>query len=1716
MKKYALIAFYLVVFAVGGFAQVNLMYESHSGKNVLIFESGENQADVFNSENYFFDDEYQVPAFGFFLSHDPGSIRQSATKEGWFKTSYSPGLKSDQVLDGTEKKMVHDLSEVPFTNAAFPVWSVKQLNFRGNVYYHFIVRPWIQTQKTLTLISNIQFETGGSSSNPPVVLSGLSIFETKQKPSPVLQKSISSTPSFDKNKGIVFRLLISKTGIAKVFYSDLNVPGNVLNFNNTDSRRIKVYNNGEEIPILISDGGDGLFSDGDFIEFFCDELIINRSNPMKDSYFDPFSNKNVYFLVLNSDEISGNRLGVISGELKEPISLGDPRNLIGESFLSKVHFEQNKVFEPLSKKDTTKTVDFRDHWFWNQIALNEQTSYPTPIPFPDGLSFSDVKITLGLHGITYTKRSGFTNEHNLKVDIGTRQKALSLGFPISGTDKWNGQELNIVEYKVPPSTFIAYMGGSDASIFIQNYDPFSPNVAASRQFALNWIEIEYYRLYTAKNNYLDFRIPDGKTADLYQFVIQEFTGSKIEIYKKGVGKISNFSIESYPGQEANSSRFYRAIFQDYVVNPVSTEYIALSDDAKIKPEAIQYVTPSVLLTPENPTLKNSDRDESMIIISADKFWSKEISQSSFSPVKQYSEYRELILNARSVNDEKLSGRSRQVLTTSVSDIYDEFSNGIKSPYAIRDFIRYAVRSWKRPPIHILLIGDASTSYYSADDLIPSMQVQTVEYGSAASDPWYAMIDGDDIIPDIALGRIPAKTSDEIFAYLNKLKAYEADKNFNGWRNNSLFISGFEESFISDNDTLRNLSSKNYFTDVLHIKELVPGNDPFFGGKSQLINYLNKGQVVVNFMGHGGGGIWADRGLFDIPDVDRLAQSSKLSFVTSLTCYTGAFSEPGRVSLMEKMILTASKGSIGGLGSSGVGWKKNNRYLGESIFRYLLNPKYRNLTSGQLIDLAKFFYRIRYSDYVTYPFLIPNSQIHQYNFLGDPSVILNLPDEDISATLSSQLLGSTDSVKLAFQTEKIQNGTINVKFADRLNQDLFASSSGSFNLSNGSFSGSIPVPSGLKGKEGYLKYYVSDTESDGAGSIKFSYSNVLLNYVTSTDSLQSENNPLSLAVSLQSKVQLINGKITITIVDQVQDIGTLGKKANIGLVNSTAGNEGIIYSNEFDLTKNFNGLWVMTDTIPRNFVKNGYLYKYQVKVTDNSSQDYQFSGYYELKELPDVSAAPQIAGIGSEYYTNTSIGFYYDNGPKIGARVYNNSNLDIDKVRVRFFGGGVVSSDPPFFSGNVLRLGETTISLSRNSDKMVFIPIPPDTVMTPGSVYQLSVQVLADSSEGQREKSYTNNLSKPITIPFDLYEVGKNKRDIVKLPGLSLDFSKLSSESLALYIKKNGSTKINNQPKLNSVNIPELGESAFDLISFDPSVKENFPADVEVTFKYGPESGVASAISLFEFEIKSNKWLSIPTIEDTITKSITSTLKRFGTYRLFRMDDIDPPLVSVSVNGNNLVNNGIVPLKGNYTLVVQDDNGVSRRKESIFISVDGVPISSSDLAIPDTLADGNQMVLNFKQSLSPGNHFLSFSFQDANGNEVKTENLEFTASNKSDFIFYGGFPNPFQGYQIFTFLLNSVATRVQLKIYTVSGQQINKFDTKSATNPLSFFPDQNYTGLGIINVQSSESIFGYQEIFWNGTDLDGYPVATGVYFVKVIISFEDGKSSEKVFKSVRYN
>ncbi len=138
--------------------------------------------------------------------------------------------------------------------------------------------------------------------------------------------------------------------------------------------------------------------------------------------------------------------------------------------------------------------------------------------------------------------------------------------------------------------------------------------------------------------------------------------------------------------------------------------------------------------------------------------------------------REMLVEAEPLVQLRISqGLAVQVVP--VEEIYQEFGHGEVSPAAIRDFLAYTYHSWARPSLrYVLLLGDGT--YDPKDHLktgvkdhIPPYPLKTT-YLWTASDPAYASVNGDDLLPDVALGRLSASSVEQARALIAKLLAFE--------------------------------------------------------------------------------------------------------------------------------------------------------------------------------------------------------------------------------------------------------------------------------------------------------------------------------------------------------------------------------------------------------------------------------------------------------------------------------------------------------------------------------------------------------------------------------------------------------------------------------------------------------------------------------------------------------------------------------------------------------------------------------------------------------------------------------------------------------------------------------------------------------------------------------------------------------------------------------
>jgi hypothetical protein len=135
----------------------------------------------------------------------------------------------------------------------------------------------------------------------------------------------------------------------------------------------------------------------------------------------------------------------------------------------------------------------------------------------------------------------------------------------------------------------------------------------------------------------------------------------------------------------------------------------------------------------------------------------------------------------------------RVQVVDVQDIYDEFSFGMVTPRAIKDFLSYAYENWTDPaPQFVLLVGDSSYDYKDNWGLgtvihVPAYLTYTEYMGETVTDEWFVTVSGNDAVPDMYIGRLPAKTAAEAAAMVNKISSYEQALNTKTWEKDILLV-----------------------------------------------------------------------------------------------------------------------------------------------------------------------------------------------------------------------------------------------------------------------------------------------------------------------------------------------------------------------------------------------------------------------------------------------------------------------------------------------------------------------------------------------------------------------------------------------------------------------------------------------------------------------------------------------------------------------------------------------------------------------------------------------------------------------------------------------------------------------------------------------------------------------------------------------------------------
>ncbi len=372
--------------------------------------------------------------------------------------------------------------------------------------------------------------------------------------------------------------------------------------------------------------------------------------------------------------------------------------------------------------------------------------------------------------------------------------------------------------------------------------------------------------------------------------------------------------------------------------------------------------------------------------------------------------------------ERLAAQRRreglQVRVVSVDDVYDQFSDGFLAPESIREFLRYAWRHWQPRPRYVLLFGDASWDYKNrtVDDAnypdheflpfawssvvpkipstplkpddrrndrqrVPTFQWQS-PWGHAASDNYFALLEGDDDLPDVGVGRIPAGTRAEAEAAVDKILAYAHTPART--RDDALFITDQYTSHQAQTDRLAGEAAQlGYGVTKIYPQ---PEEKDNAGNSAAIRGAFDAGQALVVFAGHGGRYIWRtgppdpqkNHDLFTLEHLDELRAAARVPIVISLTCYSAPFDHPTADSIGEKLLRLPGRGAVAVVASS---WRNVPPFsLAENIMKGLSTSSTTRLGDAFVAAMRQ---------------VGATDSLHTYNLLGDPTMPYTPPPATVA-------------------------------------------------------------------------------------------------------------------------------------------------------------------------------------------------------------------------------------------------------------------------------------------------------------------------------------------------------------------------------------------------------------------------------------------------------------------------------------------------------------------------------------------------------------------------------------------------------------------------------------------------------------------------------------------------------------------------------------------------
>lgn len=824
---------------------------------------------------------------------------------------------------------------------AYEFRGVNVVSFRVNPVQYFPLNHQVVVHKRIRI--TIEFK-GGKPLSSPVKLSAYErgilsqkIINDKQAALfrvPASKSFLKTTVNYDLSTGQWFKIPIKEEGIYQISGSFLrsqnidissiqlsgihlyNYSGFALSYNVADSRPEDL----NEIAVkIVDEDQDDLMDDSDRIIFYGKGLGGWKYRPGSGDWIytgNPDGTRTLY-----PYDDTNYYLLVFTGQpgkrMAEIPSAQLPNPEVPVSFTDYFHFEIDAHNILFSGLD----------WYWLRM-LGVSDKKTTPFVLPQNLADDTMRMEFAFHGGSGSIL-GDLEPYSYSLKGFINSQLVFDNFSLSRTQT----KSRVLNY----NSLTAIVGGSN-QLEIQH----SGNLEGCEVY-LDYFEIQFKRPFIAESGYLHFRgVIPGNAAVEYRI-------SGLSSGNNMVWDISDLDDikDVIPLQNGIG-----VTFQAFSAEEAPVDYFVFSPSVIKNVETVESID-------NHPNLRDPFRKAELLIITPDEFYDA-------------AEFLEVWRETQIPN-------RLEVERVKLSEIFLEFSSGVRDVTALRDFIHYVYDNWSDTLKYVLLFGDGHYDYRNLrlggfPNYVPPFEISNPgEVDSRETDNYYVAFGMTGslgtIDPFLPIARLPLSSFDQIETYRDKSekysKSYLIEPERNGWQTWLTFVSDDEvgnsgsnhelsyhlepTEYIIKNYILRKFNVEKVY---LHDFEKIPGGLGRWKPKAteKLVNRINRGTLLINYFGHGDPDTWAHESVLNrTRDLSKFQNDYRLPLWVAATCTWGKYDNPSRPSMSEELLWRFQQGAIGVISASRPVFVSGNKIFAFRLFENLFNNRSEILPSKILGD-----------------------------------------------------------------------------------------------------------------------------------------------------------------------------------------------------------------------------------------------------------------------------------------------------------------------------------------------------------------------------------------------------------------------------------------------------------------------------------------------------------------------------------------------------------------------------------------------------------------------------------------------------------------------------------------------------------------------------------------------------------------------------------------------